>query len=212
MPARKKKFDPALPGTQTTAELHALLWGTADKLRGSMDASQYKDFVLGLVFLKYVSDAFAERREQIRAELERDGVPEASFVQFLDDVDEYKREMVFWVPEGARWDSLAAQAKSAGIGQLIDNAMDVIMKTNASLTGVLPKIFNRDNVDQRRLGELVDLISDARFTGHEGKKARDVLGEVYEYFLGQFARAEGKRAGEFYTPPSGCPGPRGCRG
>jgi type I restriction enzyme M protein len=202
MPARKKKFDPALPGTQTTAELHALLWGTADKLRGSMDASQYKDFVLGLVFLKYVSDAFAERREQIRAELERDGVPEASFGQFLDDVDEYKREMVFWVPEGARWDSLAAQAKSAGIGQLIDNAMDAIMKTNAALTGVLPKIFNRDNVDQRRLGELVDLISDARFTGHEGKKARDVLGEVYEYFLGQFARAEGKRAGEFYTPPS----------
>jgi len=202
MPARKKKDHPALPGTQTTAELHAMLWKAADKLRGSMDAAQYKDFVLGLVFLKYVSDAFTERRDQIRAELAADHVPESRFAAFLDDVDEYKREGIFWVPEGARWDTLAAQAKSGGIGELIDNAMDAIMKTNASLTAVLPKIFNRDNVDQRRLGELVDLISDARFTGHEGKTARDVLGEVYEYFLGQFARAEGKRAGEFYTPSS----------
>jgi type I restriction enzyme M protein len=95
---------------------------------------------------------------------------------------------------------LAAQAKSAAIGELLDNAMDALMKTNPSLTGVLPKIFNRDNVDQRRLGELVDLISDARFTGHGDKPARDVLGEVYEYFLEKFARAEGKRGGEFYTP------------
>ena len=202
MPARKKKDDPALPSTQSTAELHSILWSAADKLRGSMDAAQYKDFVLGLVFLKYVSDAFEERRYQIREELTRDGVPEDMQPQFLDDVDEYKREMVFWVPEGARWDYLATHAKSGAvdeqgnkipIGQLIDNAMDAIMKANASLTGVLPKIFNRENVDQRRLGELVDLISDARFTGHEGKKARDVLGQVYEYFLGQFARAEGKR-------------------
>jgi type I restriction enzyme M protein len=202
MPARRKKDQAALPGTQSIAELHAILWDAADKLRGSMDAAQYKDFVLGLVFLKYVSDAFAERREQIRAELAADGIAESQIGQFLDDIDEYTRDGVFWVPEGARWDALAAQAKSAGVGELIDNAMDAIMKTNASLTGVLPKIFNRDNVDQRRLGELVDLISDARFTGHEGKKARDVLGEVYEYFLGQFARAEGKRGGEFYTPAS----------
>jgi type I restriction enzyme M protein len=202
MPARKKNDQAALPGTQTTAELHAILWSAADKLRGSMDAAQYKDFVLGLVFLKYVSDAFTERRDQIRAELLADEMPADRVEQFLDDKDEYTGEGVFWVPEGARWDALAVQAKSAGIGELIDNAMDAIMKTNASLTGVLPKIFNRDNVDQRRLGELVDLISDARFTGHEGKKARDVLGEVYEYFLGQFARAEGKRAGEFYTPSS----------
>jgi type I restriction enzyme M protein len=183
-------------------ELHAMLWKAADKLRGSMDAAQYKDFVLGLVFLKYVSDAFAERREQIHNELVVEGVPESRFAQFLDDVDEYKREGVFWVPEGARWDALAAQGKSAGIGVLLDNAMDAVMKTNASLTGVLPKIFNRDNVDQRRLGELVDLISDSRFTRDRDKKAGDVLGEVYEYFLGQFARAEGKRAGEFYTPGS----------
>jgi type I restriction enzyme M protein len=202
MPARKKNDQAALPGMPSLADLRDTLWKAADKLRGSMDAAQYKDFVLGLVFLKYVSDSFEERREQIRADVLADGVPEARLAQFLDDVDEYKREGVFWVPEGARWDRLAEQAKSAGIGELIDNAMDAVMKTNASLTGVLPKIFNRDNVDQRRLGELVDLISDARFTGHGEKKARDVLGEVYEYFLEKFARAEGKRGGEFYTPSS----------
>ena len=202
MPARKKDGQAALPGIPTMADLRDTLWKAADKLRGSMDAAQYKDFVLGLVFLKYVSDSFEERRDQIRADILADGVPEARLAQFLDDQDEYTREGVFWVPEGARWDSLAAQAKSAGIGELIDNAMDAIMKTNPSLTGVLPKIFNRDNVDQRRLGELVDLISDARFTGHGEKKARDVLGEVYEYFLEKFARAEGKRGGEFYTPAS----------
>jgi len=202
MPARKKNGQAALPGTQTTAELHAILWSAADKLRGSMDAAQYKDFVLGLVFLKYVSDAFAERREAIRVELIAENMPASRIETFLDDKDEYTGEGVFWVPEGARWSSLAVQAKSAGVGELIDNAMDAIMKTNAPLTGVLPKIFNRDNVDQRRLGELVDLLSDARFTGHEGKTARDVLGEVYEYFLEKFARAEGKRGGEFYTPAS----------
>src|SRR6185437_3149894 len=134
-----------------------------------------RDFVLGLVFLKYASDSFGERRAQIRAELAADNVPEARFDQFLDDIDEYTREGVFWVPEGARWDALAQQAKSAGIGELIDNAMDSIMKTNQSLTGVLPKIFNRDNVDQNRLGQLVDLMSDARFTGHDGKKDRSAI-------------------------------------
>jgi len=202
MPARKKNDQAALPGMPSFADLRDTLWKAADKLRGSMDAAQYKDFVLGLVFLKYVSDSFDERREQIRADVLADGVPESRLAAFLDDVDEYKREGVFWVPAGARWAWLAEQAKSAGIGELIDNAMDAIMRTNASLTGVLPKIFNRDNVDQRRLGELVDLISDARFTGHGEMKARDVLGEVYEYFLEKFARAEGKRGGEFYTPSS----------
>jgi type I restriction enzyme M protein len=200
MPPRKKTDQVALPGMPTMADLRDTLWKAADKLRGSMDAAQYKDFVLGLVFLKYVSDSFEERRAAIREEVLAEGVPEARLEQFLGDRDEYKREGVFWVPEGARWDQLAAQAKSGAIGVLIDNAMDSLMKTNASLTGVLPKIFNRDNVDQRRLGELVDLISDARFTGHGDKPARDVLGEVYEYFLERFARAEGKRAGEFYTP------------
>jgi type I restriction enzyme M protein len=204
MPPRKKTAagQGQLPGMTTMADLKEILWKSADKLRGSMDAAQYKDFVLGLVFVKYVSDAFEERRRQIRDELTADGVPESRHESFLDDKDEYEREGIFWVPEGARWADLAAQAKSAAIGQLIDGAMDAIMKANPSLTGVLPKIFNRDNVDQRRLSELVDLISDARFTGHDGKSARDVLGEVYEYFLEKFARAEGKRGGEFYTPSS----------
>ena len=202
MPPRKKTDQTALPGMPTMADLRDTLWKAADKLRGSMDASQYKDFVLGLVFLKYVSDSFEERRAQIREEVLADGVPESRLDSFLGDRDEYKRAGVFWVPEGARWETLATQAKSAGIGELIDNAMDALMKTNTSLTGVLPKIFNRDNVDQRRLAELVDLISDARFTGHGDKPARDVLGEVYEYFLEKFARAEGKRGGEFYTPAS----------
>ncbi len=202
MPPRKKTDQAALPGMPTMADLRDTLWKAADKLRGSMDASQYKDFVLGLVFLKYVSDSFEERRAQIREEVLADGVPESRLDSFLGDRDEYKRAGVFWVPEGAQWQTLAAQAKSASVGELIDNAMDALMKTNASLTGVLPKIFNRDNVDQRRLAELVDLISDARFTGHGDKPARDVLGEVYEYFLEKFARAEGKRGGEFYTPAS----------
>jgi len=204
MPPRKKT--PAgqaeLPGVTTMAELKNILWKSADKLRGSMDAAQYKDFVLGLIFLKYVSDAYQERHQQIREELVADGVPESRHEAFLDDQDEYEREGVFWVPEGARWPDLAAQAKSGAIGELIDAAMDAVMKTNRSLAGVLPKIYNRDNVDQRRLSELVDLLSDARFTGHDGKSARDVLGEVYEYFLERFARAEGKRGGEFYTPSS----------
>jgi type I restriction enzyme M protein len=199
---REKADQVALPGMPSMKDLEDTLWKAADKLRGSMDAAQYKDFVLGLVFLKYVSDSFEERREEIRLELTAEGIAESGIDGFLDDKDEYAREGVFWVPVGARWDELARSAKSRGIGELLDNAMDAVMKTNPSLTGVLPKIFNRDNVDQRRLGELVDLISDARFTGHEGKSARDVLGEVYEYFLERFAKAEGKRGGEFYTPAS----------
>jgi type I restriction enzyme M protein len=181
-------------------DLRTTLWKTADKLRGSMDAAQYKDFVLGLVFLKYVSDAFAERRAQVRADALARGVPAAQLGSFLDDVDDYARAGVFWVPRAARWDELAARAKDADIGQRIDAAMDAIMAANAALAGVLPKAFYRDTVDQRRLGGLVTLVGEAGFTGREGKQARDVLGEVYEYFLDTFARAEGKRGGEFYTP------------
>ncbi len=205
MPPRKKKDagQDALPGMPSMTELNDILWKAADKLRGSMDAAQYKDFVLGLVFLKYVSDAFAERRAAIRREVLDQGIPEARLDAFLDDIDEYTGNGVFWVPEEARWSYLAERAKSGGgIGELLDAAMDAVMKANEPLRGVLPKIFNRENVDQRRLGELVDLISDARFTGHGERPARDVLGEVYEYFLEKFARAEGKRGGEFYTPAS----------
>ncbi len=197
MPPRKKNAAPP-----TAKDLQDTLWKAADKLRGSMDAAEYKNFVLGLVFLKYVSDSFEERREQIRDEIREQGIAEQRLDQFLDDKDEYLGQGVFWVPAGARWNVLKGQAKTGNPGVLLDAAMDSIMKENVSLTGVLPKIFNRDNVDQRRLAELIDLISDARFTGHGDRPARDVLGEVYEYFLEKFARAEGKRGGEFYTPGS----------
>jgi type I restriction enzyme M protein len=193
----------------TMKELKDTLWKAADKLRGSMDASQYKDVILGLVFLKYVSDAFEERRGQIQAELEADGLNEEQIAQLIDDVDEYTGRGVFWVSERARWTYLADNAKGLpamdgeqpkSIGQLIDEAMDLIMADNKSLAATLPRIYNRDNVDQRRLGELLDLFNSARFTGQGASKARDLLGEVYEYFLEKFAKAEGKRGGEFYTP------------
>ncbi|MEU6845658.1 class I SAM-dependent DNA methyltransferase [Streptomyces sp. NPDC046716] len=201
--AAKKPTDQAeLFSASTAKEIQAILWKAADKLRGSIDAAQYKEFVLGLIFLKYVSDAFSERRSELAAELADDGITEDRMDDFLEDRDEYTGAHVFWVPETARWTWIATHAKSQGIGKLLDDAMDAVMRENASLTGVLPKIFNRDNVDQKRLGELVDLISDARFGGSGDKPAQDVLGEVYEYFLGNFARAEGKRGGEFYTPQS----------
>ena len=202
----KMKVDLA---ASTMKELKDTLWKAADKLRGSMDASQYKDVILGLVFLKYVSDAFEERRGQIQAELEADGLNEEQIAQLIDDVDEYTGRGVFWVSERARWTYLAENAKGLPamdgaepkqIGQLIDEAMDMVMGSNPSLAATLPRIYNRDNVDQRRLGELLDLFNSARFTGQGASRARDLLGEVYEYFLEKFAKAEGKRGGEFYTP------------
>ena len=206
MPPRSKKAD-ALPSTMK--ELKDTLWKAADKLRGSMDASQYKDVILGLVFLKYVSDAFDERRQQIHDELAADGWEESKISGQLDDIDEYTGNGVFYVNSHARWTYLAQHAKGLPaamgqpfkpIGELVDDAMDLIMGANPSLAGTLPRIYNRDNVDQRRLGELLDLFNSARFTGEGATKARDLLGEVYEYFLEKFAKAEGKRGGEFYTP------------
>jgi type I restriction enzyme M protein len=191
-------------------ELKDTLWKAADKLRGSMDASQYKDVVLGLVFLKYVSDAFEERRGQIAAELVEQGFDEDQVAQVVDDVEEYRAAGVFWVPPQARWSYIARFAMGrpdgetggqANVGELIDGAMRGVMDFNSVLRGTLPTLFNRDNLDQRRLGELVDLLNSARFTGGGARRARDILGEVYEYFLGKFAAAEGKRGGEFYTPP-----------
>lgn len=204
MPPRKRAAagQGELFGATSTKDIQDILWKAADKLRGSMDASQYKEFVLGLIFLKYVSDAFAERRDAIRTELTAEGFGSQDIDESLEDEDEYAGHNVFWVPAQARWDFLAEHAKAGEVGRLIDDAMQAIMDKNPPLKGVLPKIFNRDNIDQKRLAGLVDLISDARFTGHTDKSARDVLGEVYEYFLGQFARAEGKKAGEFYTPAS----------
>ncbi len=195
---------PAAPAAPSTAkELKDLLWKSADKLRGSLDASQYKDIVLGLVFLKYVSDAFEERREQIREELIIEGYDEATVAETLEDRDEYTGSQVFWVPQEARWSYLAAHAKGTpdkSTGELVDDAMRRLMEENKSLAGTLPMVFNRSSVDMRRLSELIDLLNGARFTGAGATKARDLLGEVYEYFLEKFARAEGKRGGEFYTP------------
>jgi type I restriction enzyme M protein len=175
-----------------------------------MDASQYKDVILGLVFLKYVSDAFDERRSQIRTELEADGsYNEDQIAQLVNDMDEYTGNGVFWVPPTARWTYLSTHAKglqaamgepAKTVGELVDDAMDLLMQSNPALMATLPRIFNKDSVDQRRLGELLDLFNSARFTGQGAKKARDLLGEVYEYFLEKFAKAEGKRGGEFYTP------------
>jgi len=208
MPPRVKRSDPSAP--MTMKELKDTLWKAADKLRGSMDASQYKDVILGLVFLKYVSDAFDERRTQIRTDLAADGYRDDQIDELLDERDEYTGHGVFWVPATARWTYLAEHAKgipaapgypAQTIGELVDGAMDHIMGSNPSLAGTLPRIYNRDNVDQRRLGELIDLFNDARFAGNGHTRARDLLGEVYEYFLGKFAAAEGKRGGEFYTPP-----------
>ncbi|MEV6378108.1 class I SAM-dependent DNA methyltransferase [Streptomyces sp. NPDC051773] len=202
-PRQKKPADQAeLFSASTAKEIQDILWKAADKLRGSIDAAQYKEFVLGLIFLKYVSDAFDERRTELAKELMEEGIAEDRLDDFLEDRDEYTGAHVFWVPETARWSWIATHAKAQGVGKLLDEAMDAIMRENASLTGVLPKIFNQDRVDQKRLGELVDLISDARFGGSGDKPAQDLLGEVYEYFLGNFARAEGKRGGEFYTPSS----------
>jgi type I restriction enzyme M protein len=209
VPPKKKAKDPTVPSTMK--ELKDTLWKAADKLRGSMDASQYKDVILGLVFLKYVSDAFDERRQQIAAELAAEGWGDDQIAGQLDDIDEYTGHGVFWVNAQARWDYLAQHAKglpaamgqpATSVGELVDDAMDLLMGANPSLAATLPRIYNRDNVDQRRLGELIDLFNSARFTGNGAKKARDLLGEVYEYFLEKFARAEGKRGCEFYTPAS----------
>ena len=168
-----------------------------------MDAAEYKHFVLGLVFLKYVSDAFTERRAEIEQEIAKEGISGPRASRFLEDTDEYVGSGVFWVPPTARWDAIAEGAKNpAGdksVGELIDGAMEAIGKANLELQGVLPQLFNRSGVDERRLAELVDLIGKIGF-GNQRGRARDVLGHVYEYCLGRFAAAEGKRGGEFYTP------------
>ncbi len=208
-PRSKKQNEPSAPST--TKELQDTLWKAADKLRGSMDASQYKDVILGLVFLKYVSDAYDERREAIRAELVADGHDEEGIADLIEEEEEYHGAGVFVVPPTARWPYLADNAKGLpasgtepekNIGQLVDDAMGLVMTHNKALEGTLTRIYNRDNVDQRRLGDLIDLFNSARFTRQEGHRARDLLGEVYEYFLERFSRAEGRRGGEYFTPPS----------
>ncbi|MCY4093964.1 MAG: class I SAM-dependent DNA methyltransferase [Gammaproteobacteria bacterium] len=166
------------------------LWDAANTLRGSMDAAEYKHVVLGLIFLKYISDAFEERHAAVLTEWGSDAA---------EDRDEYTAENVFWVPLIARWDHLKSQAKQPNIGQTVDEAMVGIEHDNPSLKDVLPKDYARQALDKQRLGQLIDMISNVS-VGHEDARANDVLGRIYEYFLGRFAEAEGKRGGEFYTP------------
>lgn len=183
--------------------LEQTLWDAADKLRGNQEPSEYKHVVLGLVFLKYVSDRFDERRVDLKDELAADGIKPGRIESFLEERDEYTSHNVFWVPELARWGHIQSMAKQSGIGQELDKAMDLIEKENPSLRGVLPRNYGRDGLDKRRLGELVDLIGSIGFTVTDDHGADDVLGRVYEYFLGQFAGKEtGKDAGAFYTPRS----------
>ena len=172
-------------------EIERKLWAAADKLRGSMDAAEYKHVVLGLIVLKYISDAFEARREVLLGERDQGADPE--------DPDEYRSENVFWVPAEARWSHLLARAKQPSIGSDVDKAMDAIERENPKLKGVLPKDYNRPGLDKTRLGELIDLIGSIGL-GHPAMQARDLLGQVYEYCLQMFASAEGKRGGQFYTP------------
>ncbi len=167
-------------------------WRMADALRGSMDAAEYKHVVLGLIFLKYISDAFEERRAQVLAEA-GEGAAE--------DQDEYTAENIFWVPAQARWQTLQSQAHQPTIGQAVDDAMSAIERDNPALKDVLPKDYARPALDKTRLGQVVDMVSNIKVGGAEAR-ATDVLGNVYEYFLEQFALAEGRKGGEFYTPRS----------
>ena len=171
----------------------AELWSMADALRGSMDAAEYKHVVLGLIFLKYISDAFEEVHDQLEAEVEEGADPE--------DPDEYRAENVFWVPRDARWSYLRVNARQPDIGEIVDDAMLAVEQDNPGLKGVLPKEYARPALDKRRLGAAIDLISNIK-VGDEEARSKDVLGRVYEYFLSQFASAEGKKGGEFYTARS----------
>ena len=165
------------------------LWSAADTLRGNVDAAEYKHVVLGLLFLKYISDAF----EELHSKLEGEGGADP------EDRDEYLAENVFWVPKEARWSVLQADARQPTIGTVVDNAMLAIERENPTLLGVLPRDYGREALDKRRLGELIDLVSNIA-VGDAASRSKDVLGRVYEYFLGRFAEKEGKGAGEFYTP------------
>ncbi len=189
--ARPRNHPPTAEPPGATVGYEAELWRMADALRGSMDAAEYKHVVLGLIFLKYISDAFEEHHAKLVAEKGTGADPE--------DPDEYRAQSIFWVPPEARWAHLKAQAKQPTIGQLVDDAMAGIERDNSALKGVLPKDYARPALDKTRLGQLIDMISNIK-VGDEASRAKDVLGRVYEYFLSQFASAEGKKGGEFYTP------------
>lgn len=189
-------------------DIKKTLWATADKLRANMDAAEYKHLVLGLIFIKYISDSFtghttllAKRLRDPSDELYYGEATDEYIAAELADRDYYTADNVFWVPEGARWEDLRAAAKQPDIGKRIDDALTLIETENSKLKGILDKRYARAQLPDGKLGELVDLISTIGF-GDTPDAARDVLGQVYEYFLGQFASAEGKKGGQFYTPAS----------
>jgi type I restriction enzyme M protein len=194
-PSKKKSAKADSKSNSSTANVgfESTLWSAADKLRANMDAAEYKHVVLGLIFLKYISDAFEELHAELKREEQSGADPE--------DRDEYKSKNIFWVPKNARWSDLQAKAKQPTIGKLIDDAMVAIEKENPTLKGVLPKDYARPGLDKTRLGELMDLIGSIGL-GDQESRSKDLLGRVYEYFLSMFASAEGKRGGQFYTP--GC--------
>jgi len=179
----------------TDEPLEKQLWKAADKLRKNIDAAEYKHVVMGLIFLKYISDSFEERFVKLQAR-----VGEYAHAD-PEDKDEYKQDNIFFVPPEARWSYLVARAKLPTIGSVVDEAMDVIEKENPSLKGVLPKVFARQNLDPASLGGLIDLVGNIAL-GDAKSRSADVLGHVFEYFLGEFALAEGKQGGQFYTPRS----------
>ena len=189
--AKKSPAKAAKNGNGANLGFEAQLFLAADKLRKNLEPSDYKHVALGLIFLKHISNSFEAKREALL----KDDVTAA------EDPDEYLAENVFWVPKNARWSHLQKNAKQPTIGKLIDDAMGEIEKANPGLKGVLPKDYNRPALDKVMLGELIDLVSGIAM-GEPGDKAKDLLGRVYEYFLGGFAGSEGKRGGEFYTPRS----------
>jgi type I restriction enzyme M protein len=190
-------------------DIKKTLWASADKLRANMDAAEYKHLVLGLIFVKYISDAFVARQSELTRRLKDPSdelfyghAPSDEDIEAeLEDRDYYTSANVFWVPEGARWETLRAAAPQPDIGKRIDDALSLIEADNPKLKGILDKRFARAQLPDGKLGELVNLISTIGF-GDDPSKARDILGQVYEYFLGMFASAEGKRGGQFYTPAS----------
>lgn len=190
---------------KTGIDIKKKLWNAANKLRNQMDAAEYKHIVLGLIFLKYISDSFEEQRKKILKLLTDKNsetfvtkdIKQAS--KYLEDRDYYTQDNIFWVPINSRWEIIRDSAKQPDIGEIIDNALSEIEKENKSLSGKLDKRFGRTQLSEGRMGKLIDLISTINF---EQRSASDILGEVYEYFLGEFALAEGKKGGQFYTPPS----------
>jgi type I restriction enzyme M protein len=188
--AGRKGSEDQKNGNGDTVGFEAKLWA-ADALRNNMDAAEYKHVVLGLLFLKYISDAFEAKHSELEAERKKGAEPE--------DPDEYRAVNIFWVPKEARWPHLVAAAPQPSIGQKVDEAMAAIERDNASLKNVLPKDYARPGLDKQRLGQLINLVSKIGL-GSPADRAKDVLGRVYEYFLTMFASAEGKNRGQFYTP------------